>query len=339
MSGSALVICAGLSVGLSVVPIKLMTRYRFEHWAFVNGLVGLLLLPWALAFALCPDLVGALGQVPALTFLKANLCSLSWGVANVLCGLCYVRIGVSMTFGILTGVGLPVGILLPMVFKGSGQFASSPSLLSPTGFALLVLTLGMVLAVVLMAVAGVERERARTGAERERHGSFKAGLLMAIAAGLLQAGLSFAFVYSQGPLMEALRVRGAGESGAIAAVWAATLLGGALVNVLFPLGLMLRGRSVRTLISAPKDFALTLWMSLFFVIFLLCMGNGMRMLGALGASLGFGLYQGFQMISSQGVGAISGEWRNTPLRPKALMLCAILLLLAAVSIMALLKLN
>jgi hypothetical protein len=183
-----------------------------------------------------------------------------------------------------------------------------------------------------MARAGFERDKAGL----ETQGSFKAGLLMAIAAGLLQVGLSFAFVYSQGPLMEALKSRGAGESGAIAAVWAVTLPGGALVNVFFPLFLMLRGRNLKSL-SAPKDFCLTLLMSLLFVTCLLCMGNGMRMMGALGASLGFGLYQGFQTLFSQGVGVFSGEWKGVGTRTKALMISAIVLMLAAVSVMALLK--
>ena len=332
MLGAGLAVVAGIAVGLFAAPIKFMTSYRFEHWAFVNALVALILVPWVLAFALCPDLTGALGQVPVVAYFKANLWSLAWGAANVLCGLCFVRIGVSLTMGLLTGVGLPVGILLPMVFKGSGQFSSAPSLLSPTGLALLGLTLVLVFAVALMARAGFERERGGL----EMHGSFKSGLLMAIAAGFLQVGLSFAFVYSQGPLMEALKVRGAGESGAIAAVWAATLPGGALVNVCFPLFLMLRGRNLKTL-AATADFCLTLVMSLLFVTCLLCMGNGMRMMGALGASLGFGLYQGFQTLVSQGVGVFAGEWKGAAFRTKALMCGAVILMLAAVSAMAFLK--
>jgi len=330
--GTGLAVIAGIAVGLFGAPIKFMTRYRFEHWAFINAFVALILLPWGLALALCPDLAGAIGQVSASAYLKANLWSLAWGVANVLCGLCFVRIGVSLTMGLLTGVGLPVGILLPMIFKGSGQFATAPSLLSPTGLAMLGLTLVLVLSVALMARAGFSREK--NGLETQ--GSFNVGLLMAIAAGVLQVGLSFAFVYSQGPLMEALKLRGAGESGAIAAVWAVTLPGGALVNVCFPLFLMLRGHNLKTLL-VPKDACLTLVMSLLFVTCLLCMGNGMRMMGALGASLGFGLYQGFQTLASQGVGFLSGEWKGVAVRTKVLMVSAVLLMLAAVSAMAFLQ--
>ncbi len=332
LMGTGLAVIAGIAVGLFAAPIKCMTKYRFEHWAFINALLALIVLPWGLALALCPHLVDALAQLPVSAYLKANLWSLAWGVANVLCGLCFVRIGVSLTMGVLTGVGLPVGILLPMVLKGSGQFSEAPSLFSPAGLALLALTLVLVFSVALMARAGFERERDGL----KTCGSFKGGLMMAIAAGVLQVGLSFAFVYSQGPLMEALRSRGASESGSIAAVWAATLPGGALVNVFFPLSLMLRGRTAKTLLF-PKDFCLTFVMSLLFVTCLLCMGNGMRMMGALGASLGFGLYQGFQTLSSQGVGFFSGEWKGAAEKAKGLMLTAVILMLAAVSAMAIVQ--
>jgi len=333
MTGAGLAVFAGIAMGLSAAPIKFMKSYRYEHWAFINSFLALIVLPWSLAVALCPDLSGALGHIPMSSYLKANLWSLAWGVANILCCLCYVRIGVSLTVGLLTGVGLPVGILLPMVFKGSGQFATAPSLLSSTGFALLALTLVLVFAVALMARAGSEREQKGI----ETRGSFKVGLLMAIAAGFLQVGLSFAFVYSQGPLVEALKIRTAGESGAIAAVWAVTLPGGALLNVLFPLFLMVRGRNVNTLLSAPKDFALTLLMPLCFVTSLLCMGNGMRMMGALGASLGFGLQQGLSILTAQGVGVFTGEWKGVLRRTQVLMIGAVVLMLATVCAMAFLR--
>jgi len=333
--GSGLAVAAGVFVGLSFVPLKLMTRYRFEHWSSLNALLALVVMPWALALTLCPDLGDALRQIPLSAYLKANLCSLAWGAANVLCGLCLVRIGVSLTMGILTGVGLPIGNLMPMIVKGSGAFAEAPPLMSGTGMALMAVTALLVLAVALMAQAGIEREKAQ-GWGFAAQGSFKPGLAMAVAAGFLQVGLSFAFVYSQGPLMEALVQRGAQGSGAIAAVWAVTLPGGALVNVGFPLGVMIARRSARTFLSL-RDALLTVTMATSFVVCLLCMGNGMRLMGALGASLGFGLYQGFQTLSSQAVGVLSGEWRQSGRGPRVRMAVAVGLMLVAVAAMAFLR--
>jgi len=337
MTGAGLAAFAGIAMGLSAAPIKFMKSYRYEHWAFINSFLALIVLPWSLAFALCPDLSGAVRVLPVAVYIKANLWSLAWGVANVLCGLCFVRIGMSLTMGILTGVGLPVGILVPMVVKGSGRFADAPALFSRAGTEIMGVTLLLVVAVAWMAQAGCEREQA-LGHGGGTGGSFSAGLVMAIASGVLQAGLSFAFVYSQGPLTEALLLRGASGSGAVAAVWAATLPGGVVVNTLFPLWLMLRRRNAAQLWNS-KDLCLCLARAALFVGFLVCMGSGMRMMGALGASLGFGLYQGFQTLSSQAVGVVSGEWRGSGRRPRVRMGAAVVLMLAAITVMAFLKAN
>ena len=52
--------------------------------------------------------------------LKANLFAVCWGIANVLLGISYVRIGATLSGAILTGLGLCVGMLLPFVLKGTG---------------------------------------------------------------------------------------------------------------------------------------------------------------------------------------------------------------------------
>ena len=46
---------------------------------------------------------------------------------------CIVEVGVSLTLGILTGVGVSVGVIVPMIFKGSGQFANAPGFFSLAG--------------------------------------------------------------------------------------------------------------------------------------------------------------------------------------------------------------
>ncbi len=335
IAGTALAVAAGLAGGLCAAPVKLMKSYRFEHWAFVYSLLGMLLLPWLLAALLCPNLQEAISQAATADLLKANACSLAWGTANVLFCLCLLRIGFSLTMGIVTGLGLPIGVLLPLLFKGSGQFADAPEAMSKAGLMMIAMAALLAVSVAIMAYAGARRERTQGGAKTVGK-SYVTGLAMALAAGLLQVGLSFAFVYSQGPLTEALKAQGASETGAVAGVWAATLPGGALANIVFPLALMLKRGSVKDLACA-RDFALSVLMGLLFVALLLCMGSGMRMLGALGASLGFGLYQGFQTLASQGVGIVSGEWNGADFASKASMAAAILLTLLGVAGMSLAK--
>src|SRR6202022_4563267 len=120
--GAAIVVLAGLIQGSGAWPIKLMRKYKFEHWWFVAMLVGLVIAPWVITLAACPDAWQAYRGIDTTTLLKANAFALSWGIANILCGLCFVRIGLALTGGILTGLGVSIGVTLPMIIKGSGRF-------------------------------------------------------------------------------------------------------------------------------------------------------------------------------------------------------------------------
>jgi hypothetical protein len=64
------------------------------------------------------------------------------------------------------------------------------------------------------------------------------------------------------------------------------------------------------------------------------MGKGMLLLGALGASVGFGIQQATQMLGNQGVGFISGEWSGVFGTPRKQMYLAITFLITAAIVLA-----
>ncbi|MBF0246076.1 MAG: hypothetical protein HQL31_12545 [Planctomycetes bacterium] len=331
--GFALAVLAGILAGTCAAPIKLMRHYRFEHWAFIAAWVGQLLLPWLVMLALCPEAWAALGTVDPVTIVKANLFSLAWGIANILCGLCLVRIGFSLSVGLLTGIGLPIGVLLPMIFRGTGQFADAPGLGTPSGRLILCGVGIMIIAVVWVTKAGFGREAA-LGEGSVPKGGFRSGLLMISVAGILQVGLSFAFVYSQGPICAALMARGASSFSAGLGVWALTLPGGALINLAYPAWLLTRRRSWGVFKSAPQEMLLSAMMGCMFFLFIMSMGTGMLWLGGLGASVGFGVYQAAQISASQAVGFLRGEWHGVPGPSHRQMKRAVALLLLAVVVIA-----
>jgi len=101
----------------------------------------------------------------------------------------------------------------------------------------------MLVGVVLAAFAGFGRDRILRSTDQPRSGSFVGGLIMVVIAGALSAGISFAFVYNQGPIVSAMKAHGAGDIPANFAVWAIGLLGGALINVTYPIYLMTKSGS------------------------------------------------------------------------------------------------
>ncbi len=334
--GLTVIFLSGLIGGLAPLPLKFMRRYDYEHWGLIVCLVGYLAIPWAAVFAVCPDTLGALRDIPAHDFLLGNLFSMAWGVANVLYFLCLMRIGFSLGQSILTGVAIPAGVVIPMVLKASGKFADSPGPLSPSGLVILAGVVLMLAGVVLISKAGFGREAAQGDARKNRDGGFLAGLVMSVVAGVLSVGISFSFVYTQDSIGAAFIAHGAGRDAAPTAVRAVTLLGGAFVNLAYPVWLLCKNRSWGRF-SGPgslRDFALSLPIGAVTIASFAMGSTGMVLLGALGASVGFGINQAMQIAASQAVGYFSGEWHGVPRRYTRTMGVAVALLLAAVAIIA-----
>jgi L-rhamnose-H+ transport protein len=331
--GILAVALAGLVIGSGAWPMKLMKKFQFEHWFFVGMVTGLIVIPWAVTLAFCPNAFAAYATVPIKTLIAGNLCAAGWGVANILCGLCFVRIGMALTGAILTGLGVSIGVTLPMIVKGSGLFQDAANLTSPAGLTVLAGVAVMLVGVVFAALAGFGRDRVLQKQE-QRTGSFLGGLIMTIIAGVLSCGMSLSFVYSQGPIVEAMKKQGASDIPATFAVWAVGLLGGSLLNVIYPAYLMTKRRSWCVLGENWKEVALSLIIGLNMALGVILMGKGMVMLGALGASVGFGIQQASQMLGGQGVGFISGEWKGVFGTPRVRMYAAIGVLIIAALVMA-----
>ena len=337
-AGFLAVFLAGLAAGFSPLPLKFMRRFSYEHWGLVSSLVGYFIIPWTALFLICPDVPGALRAVPLRDFLVGNAFSAAWGVASVLYCICLVKIGFSLTHGILSGIAIPAGVITPMILKGSGVFADAPGPLSKSGLVILLGVAMMLAAVILISRAGFGREAATGGgSQRERKGgAFLAGLAMCVIAGLANIGMSFSFVYTQEAIGAAFVAHGTTEANAPTAVRVATLLGGALVNLTYPIVLLFHNRSWGVFVAegSRREILLAIPFGVIIIVSAVLTSTGMALLGALGPSIGFGVNQAMQIVGSQSVGFLFGEWRGVPQRHVRTMAAAIALLLAAVAVIA-----
>lgn len=333
LPGAFLTVAAGLTIGCGAWPVKVLRTFRFEHWWFTAMLVGLVVIPWTGTLLLCPHAIEAYRSVPAGVYLKANAFALAWGIANLLCGICLVRIGVGLSGAIVTGLGVALGAILPLVAKGTGLFANAPDITSRAGVMVVAGVAVMLLGVALVGVAGFGKDRAQSG-KKTPSGGFVLSLVLCAIAGITSCGLSLCFVYAQGPIVAAMKARGAADMPANLAVWAAAIAAGALVNVIYPASLMTTNRSWNVLWRARSEICLAAVTGIQMMGGAVMMGKGMLMLGALGASVGFGIQQAAQIIGGQSVGFISGEWRGVPGKHKNQMLIAIGVLILAAAIMA-----
>jgi len=327
------VVIAGLSMGSGGWPLKVIRRLKMEHWLFVYVTVGLVIIPWTATLFFCPHSLEVLGRIDAALLIRSNLFAMGWGVANVLCAICCVRIGFALTGGILGGLGLSLGVTVPMIFKASGLFRSAPDIWSPAGRVVLVGTGLVLIAVWLVAVAGLGRERSLAKQQQGSSG-LAGGLVMSAIAGVLSAGPVFAFAYSQGPILAELMRAGASETAAGFAVWAVGMPAGVLVNLGYAAYLMTRNGSWGCFRSGGREIILSAVTGIQFGMAFVLLGNGSLRLGVLGASVGWGMYQAMQVMGGQGVAIAWGEWRGVDRSSRLKMATAIALLLAGSAVLA-----
>jgi hypothetical protein len=396
-AGALVVAVGGLIMGSSVWPYKLMRNYQFEHWWLISGVTGLVVMPWTIALLGCQHPLQALRSLPVSAIVVGNLFAMGWGIANILCGLCYYRIGVALTGAVLSGLGASAGAIVPMIFKGSGRFQNAPDLGSPAGIVVVGGVAVLLAGVVFAALAGFGRDRALKNLQ-EASGGFLVGLIMAVTAGVLSSFMAFVFVYSQGPIVAhfsdiepnseiavtigtqpqkcrvsdngvaeiagvgtvsvggltaasaaeeiADRIRSAHpddppavriETGSITAtfaVFAIGLVAGALLNIGYAVHLLNRNKSWRVLFQNGREFLLAIVIGINFSLAVTLMGKGMLLLGALGASIGWGIQQAMQMTGGQLLGFVSGEWRGVHGMPRRQMYLAVALLIVAGVILA-----
>ncbi len=336
VSGIVITVLAGLVMGTSPWPLKLLGKFKYEQFGFISMFVALFAIPWAITLSSCPDAISVFLELDRNLLLKSNVFSLAWGIAQILAMLCFVRIGVALTYGILCGIGACVGVITPLIIKASGQFEAASDITSKAGITILFGMAVMLVGILFATLSGFGREKLEKaeGKTSEKSGGFALGLIMVVIAGVLSAGWGFAFVYSQGPIIEAMKDHGAGDITASIAVWAFVLFGAAFVNVLYPVYLMSRKRTWNILSTSIKDIWLSVTYGILFFSASVLMANGMLRLGALGASVGVGITQGMLIVGGASLGFLSGEWRGITGRPRAQIYTAITVLIAAVVIMA-----
>lgn len=335
--GILLVTLAGLGTGTIAWPMKLIKKLQFEHYWFLGMLFGLLIIPWIVVLTCIPHPFQAYAEVGWRPLLFANLFAVGWGVANVLYGICVVRIGAALTGAILSGLGISVGAILPLALKGSGLFGEAPDLMSRAGLMVLGGVAVILVGILFCTLAGFNRGRMLRKMEttdRQASGDFMGGLVLVVLAGVLSSGIGLCFVYGQGPILKAVSAQDVGLIPANMAVWAAALLGGTLVNLIYPAYLMTQRKSWPMLFGSIKEIVLAITIGVQFMIAIMMLGRGMVLLGAQGGSIGFGMQQAMQIMGNQGVGFVSGEWRGISGKPRLQMVVALCILILGVVIMA-----
>ncbi|MCL6545602.1 MAG: hypothetical protein K6T61_10265 [Bryobacteraceae bacterium] len=329
--GMAGVLAGGVLNGSFVAPIKKLRGWRWEHGWLVYSVTGLLAIPWLMAAATMPAAGQWLSESTSGALARVLLFGFGWGIGSVLFGLGVDRMGLAVGYGLILGLIAPIGTFLPLVVLYPER------LFARQGIHLLVGVGVVLVGIVLLAVAGRLRERAcpqlaaRVALPQK---SFLAGLLVCVLSGIFSPMLNFAFVFGE-PLREAALRAGASVGRAADGLWALTLAAGFVPNAGYALYLMWRNRSGR--LWPEHLLSNLLWAGLMGLLCygsFLTYGSGASYLGRLGGIVGWPLFMSMSLITSNSLGALTGEWRGAPAKALRLSVAGIAVLIVAIVIIA-----
>lgn len=308
LTGFVILLLAGLCQGSFGLGYK---KYDPFSWAAFWGTYNLLCMAVASAatLMLAPELTAALkGTDLGLPL----LCGALWGLSAVGFSKAIGKIGMSMVYGISMGVSTIVGSVLPIVMGSS----------FPSGTAALKLWLGLgitLAGIIVITAAGVIRD-----------GGFDAsivGIVLALLSGLGSGAMNVGFSYSEG-LGQTLAGMGRSFAAISAAKWLPVLVGGCVAGLIWCAAELCLKKEWNTVTAkgSIKRTAILLSVSIIWYAALLLYGLSAQMLGSMGNTVGWILFNALALGVSVGWGIKTGEWPRG--KRKVLYIGCSLLLLA-----------
>ena len=325
--GLAMVMVAGGLAGNCMLPMKFTRRWHWENTWLVFSLVSLVVLPWALALLLAGNVMEVYRGLSPAEWLLPFALGAGWGIAQVLFGLSIARLGLALGCAIIIGLGSLFGTLVPLFFKNREVLGTPRGALILGGLAV------MVAGIVVSAQAGRRREQKQAESSGRGYGT---ALAMAVLCGLMAPMVNYSFAFGQDIADRAMRL-GVPATHAGYTVWPVGLAGGLIPNLVYCFYLLFRNGTWGAFRGPwAIDTGMAALMGVFWMGAMSIYGVAAVYLGALGTSVGWGLFQIFNIMAANVSGVLTGEWRSAPagaLRTLyaglALLACATIMLAAA----------
>ena len=324
----------GLAGAVFYMPFKKVRKWAWESYWMVYAIFGLLLAPGLLALATSPNLFAVLKAAPTNEVVYCLVCGAVWGFGGLTWGLMIRYLGVGLGLAMGAGLTSAAGTLIPPMLKGGGAVHAMFS--TPAGIVSVIAAVVSVAGIVFVGFAGMSKEAELPEAEKKKavaEFDFKKGMMVAIFAGLMSAGMSFGL--QGGPEIQALART---TEPATSVIWAGmpvlviVLFGGFIVNGGWCLILNIRNKTAGDYVKSgapvlPNLFfaavAGAIWCSQF-----ICFKTGEPQMGST-SYIGWAVLMAASILFSQLLGVFLGEWKGTSGKTKTLLVAGLVLLIAS----------
>jgi L-rhamnose-H+ transport protein len=327
ITGFLLILTAATMNGAYAIPMKFMSRWKWENIWLVWTLLSLWALPLALGWAAVPHPIQVYSTTPWTSLAVMGVIGVLWGAGVLLLGMSFPLVGVAVGAAVALGCSAAVGTLLPILCADAPMRGS-------TGLMILLGAVAVVLGVGVCGFAGRARERQQeTGVMAPRQAI--RGFLFASVGGTLAATLNLAFV-SGVTIVASVAAQRPSTPLASIAVWMPILLAGGIPGALYSLSLLMKNRSSSLYRQEGTSgyWLLVMVMGGLWLGSIVLYGSGVARMGVIGPVVGWPVFMSGAVIASAAWGTMFGEWNNSGTTAKAAMTSGVLCLVIAIIILS-----
>lgn len=291
--GFLVLLIAGLCQGSFGLGYK---KYTPFSWAAFWGIYDIMCIITSTLFALiCAPKIFTIFAHQGLSYFVVPLCcGAAWGLSAIGFSKGIDKVGMSLVYGISMGISTIVGSVTPMIMGGD----ITSSVLFWIGL------LATLLGVVIVTIAGVKRDGGAGGS--------RLGIALSVFSGIGSGFMNVGFAHSEG-LSASLSEYGYSQIAISAAKWLPVLVGGCIAGLIYCIGEVTVKREWKTVTADGSALrALKLFgVSIIWYAALMLYGYSTYLLGNMGSTVGWILFNALALIISVLWGLKTGEWKNT----------------------------
>jgi L-rhamnose-H+ transport protein len=311
-SGIIIALIAGALNGMFALPMKLNKNWVWENNWFPFSFLTLLIFPLVILVLSVPKPAELLNSLPISNILTGLFFGIIIYGGSLLFGISLGFIGIALSFTLLIGSMSIIGVLLPLIIFNSNVLLSTGGIFILSGVILFLASL------FFSFKAGKLKEASLKDQGNMNIGgkaSMQRGMILAITGGVLSGLLSLVMNmdWAKEIVDKAVKTGNAKLSYASNAVLFIILLGGLLPNSIYCIYLLNKNKTWRLY----KGNYTLYWLMILVMGIFYSASTGLwgisiseSMLGKLGPSVGWALFIGMMVISSNISGYITGEWKS-----------------------------
>ena len=329
----------GLAGATFLIPARGVKNWAYETWWMFYCVVGLIVCPPVICAITVPDFWAVTMSAEPKTLLQCATFGAGWGIGGLTWGLMVRYLGIGLGLAIGCGLCAATGTLIPPVVQGHAA-----DLVKDTG-AIIVLAgvVGSLIGIAFVGAAGKSKENELPEEEKKKAVAdfdFKKGMIVALVSGVCSACMNFGL--QSGSAIEQAALAAAKNAHLVAAdakafawqgmpVIMVVLWGGFVVQAVWVVQQHFKNKTFADYFGRGplvRNWVLASLVGVIWVCQFVCQKVGEPLMGDL-KYISFAVVMASTIFFSTFIGIMTGEWKGTSAKTKALLALGTLVLVAS----------